>query len=35
MQSILITPFIKDIQNNNSEMRQCPDESPNDFGKNH
>lgn len=25
MQSILITPFIKDIQNNNSEMRQCPE----------
>ncbi len=26
MQSILITPFIKDIQNNNSEMRQCPED---------
>lgn len=25
MQSILITPYIKDIQNNNSEMRQCPE----------
>lgn len=24
MQSILITPFIKDTQNNNTEMRQCP-----------